>query len=234
MSFADIKRIISNIVQIGTISETKSKEGKALARVTLDNTADNKRVSKFLPVISLANSFARVWVPIRVGEQVLVISPFGNANSGFIFRSIFNKGCKEPVGANEHTTIMEFEDGTRLSYDSEASELKMDVKKAVTVICTDAYVKATNQAKVETPKLEVVSEDILFTANETVFDSKVTVKKGFIGQGSFALTNKNGDPSEVALFNMKIRSTEDIETEGAFLDSNGNLTTHTNEGYTRD
>ncbi len=114
MSFRELARLIENLVQVGTVTATKTKDGKALARVTVAED----RVTNFLPVVSFANSFGKVWFPIRVNEQVLVISPFGNANSGFIIRSIFNRGCKEPSGANEHTTIVEFEDGTRFLYDT--------------------------------------------------------------------------------------------------------------------
>lgn len=142
MSLQELKRRLENIVQVGTVSETKMKEGKALARVILDDDGENKRVSSFLPVVSFANSFGRVFFPLRVNEQVLVISPFGNANSGFIIRSIFNRGCKEPDGSNEHTAIVEFEDGTVISYDSKASNLKVDAVKSMNIICKEATVTA--------------------------------------------------------------------------------------------
>lgn len=132
----EIKRRLENIVQLGTISETKSAKGKALARVVLDDDGEDRRVSAFLPVFSIANSFMRVWMPLRVGEQVTVISPFGNANVGFIIRSIFNRGCKEPSGANDHTAAMEFEDGTIISYDSVAHELKIIAKRVKIVADT--------------------------------------------------------------------------------------------------
>jgi phage baseplate assembly protein V len=139
---AELKRRLENIVQVGTISQTKSADGKALARVVLDDSGEDKRVSKFLPVLNIANTFMKIWIPIKVGEQVLVISPFGNSNSGFIIRSIFNRGCKEPTGANENTTVVEFDDGTVIQYDSKASELKIDVIKTVNIICQEANITA--------------------------------------------------------------------------------------------
>ena len=142
ISLSELKRRLENIVQVGTISQTKSADGKALARVVLDDSGEDKRVSKFLPVISIANSFMKIWIPIKVGEQVFVVSPFGNANSGFIIRSIFNRSCKEPTGANEYTTVVEFDDGTIIHYDSKASELKIDVLKTVNIICQEANVTA--------------------------------------------------------------------------------------------
>lgn len=142
ITLAELKRRLENIVQVGTISQTKSVDGKALARVVLDDSGEDKRVSKFLPVASIANTFMKIWIPIKVGEQVLVISPFGNANSGFIIRSIFNRSCKEPTGANEHTTVIEFDDGTIIKYDSKASELKIDAAKSINIFCQTATITA--------------------------------------------------------------------------------------------
>ncbi|RXJ86948.1 phage baseplate assembly protein V [Arcobacter sp. CECT 8985] len=121
MSFAELKRLIDNLVNFGTISETKSADGKALARVKI---AD--RETDFLPINSFSNSFKKHFIPARVGEQVVVISPFGEANGGFILRSIFNKSSKEPSGSNDHTEVIEYEDGTRFSYDTQAKVLTVD------------------------------------------------------------------------------------------------------------
>jgi len=140
ITLSELKRRLENIVQVGTVSETKSIDGKALARVVLDDDGEDKRVTAFLPVFSIANSFMRVWIPTRVGEQVTLISPFGNANAGFIVRSIFNRGCKEPSGANEHTAVMEFEDGTVFSYDTKAKLLKLECVGDI-VIKAGGYVK---------------------------------------------------------------------------------------------
>ena len=123
LSLVELKRRLENIVQIGQVSATKNQDGKALARVVVHDVGEDKRVTDFLPVLSLANSFFRVFFPIRVGEQVLVISLFGDANKGFILRSIFNKSCKEPNGASENRTVIEFEDGTIIFYDTKSKKL---------------------------------------------------------------------------------------------------------------
>ncbi len=43
MSLQEILRRLENIIQVGSISETKMKEGKALARVILDDDGENKK-----------------------------------------------------------------------------------------------------------------------------------------------------------------------------------------------
>lgn len=221
MTPAELYRRLSNIVQVGTISSTKNKVGKALGRVTLDDSDENKRVSAFLPVLSLNNSFIKVWVPLRVGEQVLVISPFGNANSGFIIRSIFNKGCKEPVGSNEHTTIMEFEDGTKLSYDSKSSELKMDVVKTINIICVDANIKASNSVNIETNTAYLKASDTTIEST-TLIKGTLTVTDLFSAKGGMKVS-PSADGSVAAEFDC------DIKTTGSISDKKGDVTSHGHE-----
>jgi len=231
MSLRELLRRLENIVQVGTISVTKTRQGKALAKVILDDDEDNKRVTRFLPVLSLANSFARVWFPVRVDEQVLVISPFGNANSGFIIRSIFNRGCKEPDGSNEHTTVVEFEDGTRMSYDTKASELKVEAVKTINIFCVDANVEASKQVYVKAP--------------DTVIESKTLVKGTLTVEGLTSLLGgmkviPSADVTIGAEFDCEIKTTKDINAEGDInskgniSDKRGSLTDHTNNGYSRD
>lgn len=126
---AEVKRLINNLVSFGTISETKSADGKALARVKVMD-----RETDFLPIVSFSNSFKKHYIPARVGEQVVMFSPFGEANGGFIVRSIFNKSSKEPTAANNHTEVVEYEDGTVFTYDTQAKKLDLNCVGDITII----------------------------------------------------------------------------------------------------
>ncbi len=125
-------RRINNIVQIGTVVETKISEGKALARVNILG-----RVTDFLPVKMIGNDFVKIWIPVKVNEQVLVFCPYGNANSGFIIPSIFNKDCKEPEGADDKNVIVKIanvflkSDGENITI--EAKNFKLDKNGNLTV-----------------------------------------------------------------------------------------------------
>jgi len=136
---SELKRLIGNIANYGTITQTKSIDGKSLARVKLGD-----RETDFLPALSLVNSFFKVYFPLRVGEQVVVISPFGEASSGFILRSIFNKSAKEPLWANNTTTGVEFEDGTVITYDTETKLLKIDCVKDIKIKAKNISIEADN------------------------------------------------------------------------------------------
>ncbi len=136
----EILRRISNLARFGTIAETKSANGKALARVKV-----GERVTDFLPVMSFSSSFRRHWIPIRPGEQALVVSPFGEADSGIVVRGIFNHGQKEPSGADDTTEIIEWEDGTRIAIDTIAKTIKVDASGSVSVVAAGpVYITCTN------------------------------------------------------------------------------------------
>lgn len=132
-------RRLNNIVNYATITQTKSADGKLLARVKIGD-----RETIFMPVVTFANSFMRFYAPVRKGEQVVVFSPFGNADGGFILRSIFNKGCKEPTWANDTTTGMEFEDGTVVTYDTKTKLLKIDCVQDIKIKAKNISIEADN------------------------------------------------------------------------------------------
>ena len=133
----ELQNLLHNLIAIGTICETQSAEGKALARVNVCG-----RITDFLPVIGFANSFKRHFTPARVGEQVLVLNPYGEASSGLIIPSIFNKGCKESEGGNDTKEVIIYEDGVRFSYETKTSTLEIIAPKQITIHCKDAFVKA--------------------------------------------------------------------------------------------
>lgn len=117
-----------NIAKIGAIVEVDA-QNRALAKVNIAG-----RVSDFLPVLHFANSFKRVINPIRVDEQVMVIAPHGEANGGFIIRGVFNVSCKEPNGWSDTKEVVEYEDGTRFSYDSSAKKLEVNCVGDISIV----------------------------------------------------------------------------------------------------
>ena len=224
LNLVELKRRLENIVQVGQISATKNQDGKALARVVVHDVGEDKRVTDFLPVISFANSFARVFFPIRAGEQVLVISLFGDANKGFILRSIFNKSCKEPDGASETKTIIEFEDGAILSYDTKSSTLEVlnqkniNVKVGVAVnveVGKTVVINVGQSAKIVAPTVDIES------TTTTIKSTKINLLGQTLIDGTLDIT-------------QNLSTGGNAKIGGSITDSRGDLTNHTNAGYGRD
>lgn len=102
------------MIDCGIVIESKSEQGQSV--VTVDILG---RKTNWLPVLQEANSFKRKVSPVRVGTQVVVLL------NRYVIGAIFNKESPEPSGANGHCEVCEYEDGTRISYDSKAKELNI-------------------------------------------------------------------------------------------------------------
>jgi phage baseplate assembly protein V len=64
-----------------------------------------------------AGKSLRHWSPPAVGEQVLVLSPFGDPASGVALCGIFSDAFPVPDGVTADNVIMAFGDGALLLYD---------------------------------------------------------------------------------------------------------------------
>ena len=213
MNAEDI-RLLGNLIQIGTVTQTKSIHGLSLTRVKL-----HERETDWFPVIGQSNDFKKHFIPVLVKEQVAVFCPFGIADTGFIIRGIFNKYCKEPAGSSDTKEVMLYKDGTEISYDIEAKELKVNAVNKITIICKSA---------------SVIADTVVITAKTTnngnvLINGGLMVTGEIVGENGLSISGGSG-----ASFDGNINSTGDINTDGSFIDKNGNLTSHTNNGYGRD
>jgi phage baseplate assembly protein V len=81
-AFSDLCRRVANLIRIGKIAEVDG----ARVKVQIGKVKTN-----WLPIISTAGD-TNVWIPITVGEQVAVVSPYGEMAQSFVIRSIhYNK-----------------------------------------------------------------------------------------------------------------------------------------------
>jgi len=191
----EFERKLNNIVQVGTVTEVKSAGGLALARVNILG-----RVTDFLPVFMWANDFVKVWLPIRVGQQVAVLSPFGNGNGGFILPSIYNKNCKEPGGANDTDVIVEI---GSVRIDCDGNTVNVTAPVNVNVNCATATVTATHTVITST----------------TTNNGNVTINGNLDINGNLNMNGSGGSG--------KATITGDLNVSGVIYDSKGDLTNHT-------
>jgi len=162
MSYAELNRRINNLVAIGTVSESKSKEGLSLARVKILN-----RVTDFLPFMQTSNSFKTHARPVKEGEQVMVFQPFGNGDGGVILGSIYNKSQKEPAGYSDKKEVTMYMDGTVISYDADSSVMEVNAVGTINIICNSANITAS-QTTINGP-LHVTGA---ISTDATISDSK--------------------------------------------------------------
>ena len=78
---ADLRRRLSNLLRIGTISAVNYKE--AVARVKIGDLE-----TTWLPWL-LWDGDNKAWHGVDLNEQVLVLSPCGDLNQGLILSSVY-------------------------------------------------------------------------------------------------------------------------------------------------
>ena len=98
------------LIQAGTVTAVHADHTQVRVRLL-------GKTSGWLPVLQQANAFKRRFIALRKGEQVLVLGAM------FVLRGLYHQQLPAPAGAGSHVDISEYEDGTRLEYDSRAKKL---------------------------------------------------------------------------------------------------------------
>jgi phage baseplate assembly protein V len=163
-------RQLGNLVMLGVIKELD--EANALVRVDVDGL-----VTDWIPFTAArAGAGVREWLPPEVGEQVVMLSPYGDPAQGVVLGSVYQDAHAAP--ANVKTTKRtEFADGAFIQYDREGHKYDIDVPAggAITLRIGQTTLKLEDgQATLTTPKCVVDSPDSQFTGNVTI-DGDATV-----------------------------------------------------------
>ncbi|GHT93684.1 hypothetical protein FACS1894122_09280 [Alphaproteobacteria bacterium] len=90
-AFSDLFRRVANLIRIGKISEVND----AQVKVEIGKVKTN-----WLPIVSTAGDTS-CWIPISVGEQVVVLSPFGELSQSVVLRSIHYNTYDAPENEND-------------------------------------------------------------------------------------------------------------------------------------
>ncbi len=130
------------MIDCGTVIESKSDQGQSVVKVNILGLESN-----WLPVLQEANSFKRKASPVRVGTQVVVL------NNRYVIGAIFNNGCPEPSGASDSVEVTEYEDGTRISYDTKKKNLVIDA-------VGELNAKFKGNANITAPKVVVTADEV--------------------------------------------------------------------------
>ena len=113
------QHIADALVKFATVTEVH--ERYALVKVD-----DLGKTTGWLPVLQQANDVKRCYNPIALGEQVVVL---GNR---CVLRSVYHSQ-KEPIGSGGKVDITEYNDGTRIEYDTDNKVLTVDAVGTVNI-----------------------------------------------------------------------------------------------------
>ena len=121
LDFAESLRRLANIVRPGTVAEVDLPAARA--RVRYATGPDSAPVlTGWLPWMAAAAGEDRAWRPPSVGEQVLLLSPFGEMSAGWILPGAYLEAFPAPETAGAKH-VMAYRDGAILAYDAAAHRL---------------------------------------------------------------------------------------------------------------
>ena len=98
------------LIQAGTVAAVHADQTRVRVRWL-------GKTSGWLPVLQQANAFKRRFIALRPGEQVLVLGEM------YVLRGLYHQQLPVPDGSGSQVDISEYEDGTRIEYDSRAKKL---------------------------------------------------------------------------------------------------------------
>lgn len=123
LTIAEINRNIRNIGNFGIISSVNHSNG--MVKVAIADGIE----TDWLPLAQVANSYVKIYIPPRAGEQVIVINPHGQeAGKGIVIRSFYNNTSKVSNKAKANATSIEFSDGTLILKDNDKLSVKHPTK----------------------------------------------------------------------------------------------------------
>jgi len=140
-----LEKKLENIVQYGVIKEVDTANSLVIADL------GNNLTSPKLPYLVNNSGNASVYFVPKIGDQVIVISPSGNIEHGFIIPSIY----KGTVAGTEDEWRLKFKHG-EITY--KAGELKIITDSKLYIETKEAELKAKN-AKVDAESIVLAGED---------------------------------------------------------------------------
>ncbi len=124
---ADIQRLLGDLAREGTVVSVDLKARTARVRFEDLVTGD-------IPWLMPRAGKTRISSSPSAGEQVLVIAPEADTDRGIIIGSLSSSVHPDP--AQDGSTLIEFEDGARLSYDPATKSLEVKLPAGSTVDVT--------------------------------------------------------------------------------------------------
>jgi len=176
------------MVMVGEIAELD----ESARRVRVD--ADGMRTDWIPWGERRAGPTARSWWPPDVGEQVVVVCPYGDPSQGIVIASIYRSDFPAPADAKAVRRTV-YPDGSVVEYDSDAHKLTVNAGSgSVVVNCKTATVQASNSVELDSQTVHATGNlkvDGDVTANGNVKGANVTasgtVQGGTIKAGSIDL-----------------------------------------------
>lgn len=146
----EIGRQLANLVRVGKIAELD----EANARVKVSAAG---LTTDWLPWASARAGQTRQWSPPRVGEQVILASPYGDLGQAVVVGSLFSDDAPAPAASKDRETTA-YPDGATQDYNSASHEYLLDVPAGgkITIRCGPSSIELSSDGvKINGPRIDL-------------------------------------------------------------------------------
>ncbi|GHU13205.1 hypothetical protein FACS189449_08260 [Alphaproteobacteria bacterium] len=168
-AFSDLRRRVANLIRIGKVAEVDS----AQVKVSIGKVKTN-----WLPIVSTAGDTS-CWIPITVGEQVVVFSPHGEMAQAVVIRSIHYNSFAAPENKND----ISFNAKADVKANSE-KKLEVTFENGIELKTNDTYIYVHNgNIQLNSGNASITASDGEITldsgnASITATNNQVTINAG--------------------------------------------------------
>ena len=113
---SDLERRMNGMISFGTIHVVDYQKARASVKVGAITT-------DYLPMMTGRAGHNKTWSPFEIGEQVMILSPSGDLDQGWIMGAVFSHH-HQANGDNPDIHRMTYKDGAVLEYDRATHHLK--------------------------------------------------------------------------------------------------------------
>lgn len=188
---AEIERQLANLIRIGRVKEVDA--AKALVKLEIGGLTTD-----WLSWGTARAGTTRSWSAPTVGEQRVLLSPYGDMSQGVIGPAIFQDDHAAPANSGDQEHVV-FPDGSTVDYNSATNTLTVTVAAAGNVVinCKHATLNAADDVTVNTKTATVnassgvtVDTPLAHFTNAVTVDGMLTYGGGLTGKPGAAATMK--------------------------------------------
>ncbi len=179
---AENERILANMIRVGVIAQLDEANARVIVRA-------GGLTTDWLPWLTMRAGEDRTWWAPEPGEQVLVLSPYGDPAQAVVLPAIYQEAHPAP-GSVKTTSRVEFKDGAFVQYDREGHHYHLDVPAGGSItlhIGSTTLLLEDGKATLTTPELLVDSPKSTFTGAVNV-QGLLTYLAGMVGKGGSGAT----------------------------------------------
>ncbi|MDG4811658.1 phage baseplate assembly protein V [Hydrogenovibrio sp. 3SP14C1] len=181
----DLATRLMNILRMGVIHQADYDKPRVKVKIG-ESESGQPLLTDWLPFFSNRAGNDREWHPPEVGEQVMVLSPNGELNTGAVLPAIF----QEAFAANSNSPDIhrkDYQDGTVVEYNRKTHKLKVDCVGSVEVNgAQNLDVNFDGQVEVNAPTTIINTEqthngNMVLNGNLVVSENLTVAKMATVG-----------------------------------------------------